>query len=140
MGSCHQENQPCDWRVVSFGLTSLTSGQKGWKLNRLPPVNDLIKHVCVLKPPKLAKRTRLESFWVSEHTEDQGQSLTQIGWELRTPFSITCRLHLFYLGIPKQYPFIINQKCRKQNVSVSSISCSSKFIKPTQGVLGTSNQ
>ena len=44
------------------------------------------------------------------------------------PFLIPCPTRLFHLAVPELYPFIINQWSSKSNVSLSSVSSSSKLI------------
>ena len=43
-------------------------------------------------------------------------------WKLCLPSHMPCTVHLFLLVVPKLYPFIINWKYSKQNVSLSSVS------------------
>ena len=43
-------------------------------------------------------------------------------WKLCLLSHMPCTVHLFHLVVPKLYPFIINWKYCKQNVSLSSVS------------------
>ena len=61
------------------------------------------------------------------------------GMSALRPLSIPCPMHLFHLTVPELYPLITKQSFSKRNVSLSSVSHSSKLIKPTEGVVGTSN-
>ena len=56
-------------------------------------------------------------------------------WKLCLPSHVPCTVYLFCLVVPKLYPFIINWKYSKQNVSLSSVSHSSKLIKPMKGMV-----
>ena len=50
-----------------------------------------------------------------------------------------CPMNLFHWVAPYWYSFIIKQKSNKQNVSLSSVSCSRKLIKTRERVIGISN-
>lgn len=65
-----------------------------------------------------------ESFQVGEHVETQGEWHPQRAWEFM-PFPQTL-CHLFHLAVSELYCFIINWSSRKQNVSLSSVGCSTR--------------
>ena len=59
--------------------------------------------------------------------------------EAWSPFPHALPYMLFHLAISELYPFIINRRSSKQNVSLNSVDCSSKSIEPKEGVMGTSD-
>ena len=61
------------------------------------------------------------------------------GTEAPHPFPMPDPMHLFHLAVPVLYLFIINLWCSKKNVSLSSVSLSSKLIKSKKGAVGISN-
>lgn len=62
------------------------------------------------------------------------------GLEALCLFPTTHPMLLFRLADSDLYPFIINQRSSKENISLSSMSCSSKFIESKGKVfMGTSD-
>ena len=103
-------------------------------------VNDLINLTFINKTSKktlkgwvpVQRASRLVNTWrrrVSGTLREHGNSM---------PFPQTLLCHLFHLAVSELYCFIINWSSRKQNVSLSSVSRSSKLIKPEEEVVGTS--
>ena len=81
---------------------------------------------------KTTEKGGSESFWVGERTEIRGEWCAWRGHKGSTPFPHTLPSYLFCLAVPELYAFIINQWSSKQNVSLSSMSCSNQ-INRTQG-------
>lgn len=85
-------------------------------------------------PHKTPKGRGSESFHVGELVGIWGD---QWAWRLHggsSPFPITGPTHLFHLAVPDLYLLTVNQRSRKQNVSPSSMSRSSKVIEPKEGL------
>ena len=55
------------------------------------------------------------------------------GKEVLCSFPMPCPVHLFHLAVSELYPFILNPWSSEQNVSLSSVSCSSKLVNPKKG-------
>lgn len=56
-------------------------------------------------------------------------------WKVRSPSHVPCPMHRFYLAVPGLYPLITSDLVSK--LSLSSVSCSSRLIKPKEGIVGT---
>ena len=73
---------------------------------------------------KNPKRRDSGSIWVGEDSEPV-VSLRR-SWKLPVHSPIPCPMQLFYLAVPELYPLMINWYSSKQNVSLTSVSHSSK--------------
>lgn len=68
-----------------------------------------------------------------------GEWLTPRGHGNSEPVPIPFPLHVFHLAVLELYPFVISRLLRKQNISLSSVCCSSKFFKPEEETVGSSD-
>ena len=79
----------------------------------------------------------LQSFQGGEQVEIGGSSVPRKAREAAHHPPTPSPVYLFYLSVPRLYPFIRSQESSKENDSRSSVSSSSKLPQLCEGVLGT---
>ena len=104
-----------------------------------PMANDLVNHAYERKPLWISKRLRFREL-PGEHVEIWGGvACSERGMEALCLFPPILSYMSLHLAVPEFYPFTINWKSNKKNVSLSSSSTFSKLIEPKEEIIGTSD-
>lgn len=120
----------------------LRGGERSWKLNQSPMAKWSDPLYLCNEPSIRSKEQesmRLVSHQVGEHMEKLRERYAQRGHESSVPPSPDLALCFSSNWLFELYSFITNWSSTNYNVSPSSVSCPSKWIKPKEEVVETSD-